>query len=155
MSNTNSPSEEYKDCPRVSSSHCRAMYDELVEISRLIDFKHPVFAGRMKRNLSAGTVQAFITELALSNESFRNILKGFMRDGGVNWKAEYIPLMPKYPAPPYRHKVPQPIPATPQPAATVQQVQTIPSTPAKVIKPKQTAAHVDWNFEGALYTPKV
>lgn len=118
---SDSPSQEYQDSPRVNSQHIRAVFDELVEISRHIEFKHPIFRGRMKRNLSAGSVQAFINELALSSEGFLNTLRGYMRDGGKDWEAKHIKKLTRYSPGPYRHLVPKPDPKPEQQKAVQQQ----------------------------------
>jgi hypothetical protein len=99
MASINDMSEVYKELPRVNSTHSRIIYDEMVEISRHINFNHPMFAHRMKRSLSVSSVQAFIVELALTNDNFRNYLREFMVSEGRGWITFSSGRFPKYSSP--------------------------------------------------------
>lgn len=79
-------SESYEYQPRVTSTYRRTIYEELEKISQHIDFRHPIFRGRHKRNRSLGSVQALIVELALTDEQFLEKLRRFMINGGRDWK---------------------------------------------------------------------
>lgn len=92
-------SEAFNESPRVSSTHSRNIYDELLRISRHINFNHTLFINRRKRNNSISSVQAFIVELALTNESFCNYLKEFMVLGGEEWTPYAVRRFPKYSSP--------------------------------------------------------
>lgn len=92
MGQYESSSEVFKSQPRVNSSYGRAYYDELVELSRHIDFSDSVFANHHKRNHSIGSTQAFIVELALTFQPFMDELKKHMKRGGEN----YIPVAVNY-----------------------------------------------------------
>lgn len=71
--------------PRVNSTYRESIYKELIKISDNIDFSHHRFFNKQKRNRSLGSAQAFIVELALSDEQFLKKLRGFMIDGGVHY----------------------------------------------------------------------
>jgi hypothetical protein len=72
--------------PRVSSSYSWAVYEELKDITRYIDFRQPRFMGRKKRSHSSASVQALLVELALENEAVCNKLRGLMEHNGRDWK---------------------------------------------------------------------
>ncbi|WP_024985068.1 hypothetical protein [Brevibacillus borstelensis] len=74
--------EVYEELPRVTSTHSRVMYGNLIQIADNLDFRNPVFAGRAKRNRSLGSAQAFVVELALADQAFRERLKRYMIGGG-------------------------------------------------------------------------
>lgn len=78
-------SEAYRKPPRITSTYSRTMFDELCKIADEIDFGRPIFAGRFKRNRSLGSVQAFIVELAVCDETFRSNLRRYMLYGGRYW----------------------------------------------------------------------
>lgn len=82
-------SETYSNYCRVSSTHKRSIYDELVKISDHMDFNHPMFMNKHKRNRSLGSAQAFIVELALTDEQFLKKLRQYMMDKGK----EYAPVI--------------------------------------------------------------
>jgi hypothetical protein len=71
--------------PRVSSTYNHSIYQELINISNNIDFSHHRFFNRHKRNRSLGSVQAFIVELALSDDQFMKKLRAYMIDGGKHY----------------------------------------------------------------------
>ena len=77
--------ETYNELPRVTSTYNRQVYANLVEVANNIDFNSPIFYGMAKRNRSLGSAQAFIVELALGSEDFRNFLKKFMVRGGEGY----------------------------------------------------------------------
>lgn len=77
--------ESYKRNPRVTAMFSRSIYDQLCHIADNIDFNQPIFAGRMKRNRSLGSVVAFIVELALTDEQFIRKLRRFMINGGKHY----------------------------------------------------------------------
>lgn len=77
--------ESYHDLPRVTSTYNRQVYANLIQVADNIDFNSPIFHGMAKRNRSLGSAQAFIVELALGNENFRNFLKQFMVRGGQGY----------------------------------------------------------------------
>lgn len=77
--------ESYDYSPRVTSTHSRTIFAELEKIADNIDFRHPIFARRMKRNRSLGSAQALIVELALTDEKFQQRLKKYMVEGGKHW----------------------------------------------------------------------
>lgn len=92
-------SEFHDKSPRINSCYSFAIYDVIVEISRQINFNHKRFNNRMKRNLSLGSVQSFIVELALSNDNFREYLKEFMINEGKDWHPKKITEFEKYSSP--------------------------------------------------------
>ncbi len=79
--------ESYDRNLRATSMYTRTIYAELEKISDNIDFRHPRFMCKAKRNRSLGSAQAFIVELALTDEAFVQKLKKYMVGGG----REYIP----------------------------------------------------------------
>lgn len=79
----------YNEPPRVTSSYSWSIYQELEKIAENIDFRHPRFINRKKRNRSLGSVQAFIVELALTDERFIQKLKRYMVAGGTY----YVPTI--------------------------------------------------------------
>lgn len=87
--------ESYGEYLRVTSTHSRTIYSELLKISDNIDFRHPRFARRQKRNRSVGSAQAFIVELALTDEKFLARLRDYMIDNGKHWRP-HIHYMDKY-----------------------------------------------------------
>lgn len=84
--------ETFVELPRVTSTHSRVMYGNLLQVSDNLDFRNPVFAGRAKRNRSLGSSQAFIVELALADQAFREKLKRYMIAGGKQFVyiADYL-----------------------------------------------------------------
>lgn len=74
--------DKHKKPPRVSSTYNWTTYEDIVEIGRQIDFNHPRFDGKYKRNNSWGSAQAFIVELALSAPQFREYIRQFMIQEG-------------------------------------------------------------------------
>lgn len=74
--------ETHEELPRVTSTHSRTMYGNLIKVADNLDFRNPIFNGRAKRNRSLGSAQAFIVELALADRSFRENLKRYMLAGG-------------------------------------------------------------------------
>ena len=78
--------------PRVTSVYRHNIYEELEEICNLIDFRHPMFRFKHKRNRSLGSVQAFIVELCIGNELFRKELRKYMINNGTEWKPTLIYL---------------------------------------------------------------
>jgi len=90
--------ETFEELPRVTSTHSRVMYGNLIRIADNLNFRNPVFHGRAKRNRSLGSAQAFIVELALSEPSFREKLKKYMIAGGRNFTYTdcYLDRYPKY-----------------------------------------------------------
>lgn len=80
--------ETFVELPRVTSTHSRAMYSNLIRISDNMDFSSPLFYGRAKRKRSIGSAQAFVVELAMSDPMFREKLKKFMINGGSNFLYE-------------------------------------------------------------------
>ncbi len=77
--------EAYSTPPRITSTYTRTMFSELCEISNHIDFNQPQFERRFKRNRSLGSVQAFIVELAFTDDEFREKLKKYMLYRGSHW----------------------------------------------------------------------
>jgi len=71
---------------RVTSTYTGMNFFTLEEVCKNIDFRHPRFNERCKRNRSLGSAQAFIVELALQDEQFMNKLKTYMKDGGKNFR---------------------------------------------------------------------
>lgn len=71
--------------PRVNSTYRDSIHRELIKISDNIDFSDHRFFNRQKRNRSLGSAQAFIVELALSDERFMDKLRGYMIDGGKGY----------------------------------------------------------------------
>jgi hypothetical protein len=67
---------------RINSTYRESVYKEISKISDNIDFSDPRFFNRQKRNRSLGSAQAFIVELALSDERFIEKLRTYMVDGG-------------------------------------------------------------------------
>lgn len=74
--------ETHIELPRVTSTHSRVTYGNLIQLADNLDFRSPVFAGRAKRNRSVGSAQAFVVELALADREFRERLKRYMIGGG-------------------------------------------------------------------------
>ncbi|EST55693.1 hypothetical protein T458_06975 [Brevibacillus panacihumi W25] len=74
--------ETFVELPRVTSTHSRVTYGNLIQLADNLDFRNPVFAGRAKRNRSVGSAQAFVVELALADREFRERLKRYMIGGG-------------------------------------------------------------------------
>jgi hypothetical protein len=77
--------ETYDRNMRATSVHSRTIYAELEKISWSIEFNHPRFMNKTKRNRSLGSVQALIVELALVDPAFLKRLKQFMVHGGKEW----------------------------------------------------------------------
>lgn len=81
--------ESYKTPPRVASTYSRTIFEELEKIANNIDFRHPRFNGKHKRNRSLGSAQALIVELALTDERITKILypilRSFMVERGKHW----------------------------------------------------------------------
>ncbi|GIO09692.1 hypothetical protein J31TS6_57200 [Brevibacillus reuszeri] len=77
--------ETHVELPRVSSTHSRVMYGNLIRIADNLDFRNPIFNGRAKRNRSLGSAQAFVVELALADRSFREKLKRYMLAEGKHF----------------------------------------------------------------------
>lgn len=77
--------ESFEELPRVTSTHSRTMYSNLIQIADNLDFRNRVFWGKAKRNRSLGSAQAFVVELALSEPAFRERLKKFMIAEGRNF----------------------------------------------------------------------
>lgn len=77
--------ETHEELPRVTSTHSRTMYGNLIKVADNLDFRNPIFNGRAKRNRSLGSAQAFIVELALADRTFRLKLQSFMIGGGRNF----------------------------------------------------------------------
>lgn len=74
-------SETYVNIPRATSSHMRWTYDNLVDLSNIINFNHPNLKHYHMRNRSVGSVQALIVELALQDDDFRlKLEKYFIKD---------------------------------------------------------------------------
>lgn len=82
-------SETYDKYCRVISTHKRSLFDELVQISDNIDFSHPRFMSKHKRNRSLGSAQAFIIELALTDDYFIDKLRKYM----INEGKDYCPTI--------------------------------------------------------------
>lgn len=74
--------ETFEELPRVTSTHSRIMYGNLIQVADNLDFRNSIFASRAKRNRSLGSAQAFIVELALADRGFRQKLQSFMIGGG-------------------------------------------------------------------------
>lgn len=70
--------ETHAELPRVTSTHSRTMYGNLIKVADNLDFRNPIFNGRAKRNRSLGSAQAFIVELALADPAFRVKVKRYM-----------------------------------------------------------------------------
>lgn len=84
--------ETFVELPRMTSTHSRVMYGNLIQIADNLDFRNSVFAGRAKRNQSVGSAQAFVVELALADQMFRERLKRYMIAGGKQfvYTADYM-----------------------------------------------------------------
>jgi hypothetical protein len=84
--------ESYERQLRITSMHNRTLYSEIVKISEHIDFRHPRFMQKSKRNRSLGSVQAFIVELALTDQAFLAKLRKYMIHGGRGYSGfiDYI-----------------------------------------------------------------
>lgn len=80
--------DSYKKFPRVTSQYSYTTYAQLEKICQHMDFRHTVFKGRMKRNRSLGSVQAFIVELALNDMQFVDRLRKYMVRGGRDYVHE-------------------------------------------------------------------
>ncbi|WP_400164842.1 hypothetical protein ACAF76_006180 [Brevibacillus sp. TJ4] len=74
--------ETFVELPRVTSTHSRVTYGNLIQLADNLDFRNPIFYGRAKRNRSLGSAQAFVVELALADRGFRERLKRYMIAGG-------------------------------------------------------------------------
>ncbi|WP_411503502.1 hypothetical protein [Brevibacillus centrosporus] len=74
--------ETHEELPRVTSTHSRTMYSNLIKVADNLDFRNPIFYGKAKRNRSIGSAQAFVVELALADPKFRMKLQEFMIGGG-------------------------------------------------------------------------
>ena len=70
--------ETHEELPRVTSTHSRVTYSNLIQVADNLDFRSPIFHGKAKRNRSLGSAQAFVVELALADRSFRERLKRYM-----------------------------------------------------------------------------
>jgi hypothetical protein len=79
--------ESYDRQLRATSMYTRTIFAELEKVSDQIDFRHPRFMNKAKRNRSLGSAQAFIVELALTDEVFVKKLRQYMVGGGQG----YIP----------------------------------------------------------------
>lgn len=77
--------ETHEELPRVTSTHSRVMYENLIQVADNLDFRNPIFNGRAKRNRSLGSAQAFVVELALADRTFRERLKTYMIGGGARF----------------------------------------------------------------------
>lgn len=77
--------ESFIELPRVTSTHSRVTYSNLIQIADNLDFRNPIFNGRAKRNRSLGSAQAFVVELALADRTFRERLKTYMIGGGARF----------------------------------------------------------------------
>ena len=77
--------ETHEELPRVTSTHSRVMYGNLIQVADNLDFRNHIFVGRAKRNRSLGSAQAFIVELALADATFRDRLKKYMIGGGTRF----------------------------------------------------------------------
>lgn len=77
--------ESYNRQLRATSMYSRSIYAELEKISDNIDFRHARFMQKSKRNRSIGSTQAFIVELALTDEQFLANLRKFMVNNGRDW----------------------------------------------------------------------
>ncbi|MGG3008450.1 hypothetical protein ABEO98_02965 [Brevibacillus parabrevis] len=77
--------ETHEELPRVTSTHSRVMYGNLIQVADNLDFRNPIFHGRAKRNRSLGSAQAFVVELALADQTFREKLKRYMIGGGARF----------------------------------------------------------------------
>lgn len=84
--------ETHEELPRVTSTHSRTMYGNIIGIADNLDFRNPIFYGKAKRNRSLGSAQAFVVELALADKHFRERLKQYMIRGGANfmYRADYM-----------------------------------------------------------------
>lgn len=84
--------ESFVELPRVTSTHSRVTYSNLIQIADNLDFRNPIFHGKAKRNRSLGSAQAFVVELALSDTAFRDRLKRYMIGGGQRfmYMADYM-----------------------------------------------------------------
>ncbi|MBG9941763.1 hypothetical protein ABE237_22585 [Brevibacillus formosus] len=84
--------ETHEELPRVTSTHSRTMYGNLIQIADNLDFRNSVFAKRAKRNRSLGSSQAFVVELALSDRAFREEMKRYMIASGKHfiYTADYL-----------------------------------------------------------------
>ncbi|KZE44154.1 hypothetical protein AV540_02330 [Brevibacillus parabrevis] len=69
----------------MTSTHSRVMYGNLIQVADNLDFRNPIFHGRAKRNRSLGSAQAFVVELALADQTFREKLKRYMIASGKNF----------------------------------------------------------------------
>lgn len=74
--------ETFEELPRVTSTHSRVMYGNLIQVADNLDFRNQLFTRRAKRNRSIGSAQAFVVELALADPNFRKELQKFMIGGG-------------------------------------------------------------------------
>lgn len=81
--------ESYKNPPRIASTYSRTIFEEIEKIANNVDFRHPRFQGKYKRNRSLGSAQALIVELALTDERITKILhpilRSYMVEGGKHW----------------------------------------------------------------------
>lgn len=77
---------------RITSTYRDGVFREMLKIAEQIDFSHPSFRFKRKRNRSAGSVQALIVELAIQDATFRAKLRTYMRESGRDWKPAFIYL---------------------------------------------------------------
>lgn len=84
--------ETFAELPRVTSTHSRVMYGNLIQLADNLDFRNPVFAGRAKRNRSVGSAQAFVVEIAMADRMFRERIKRYMIAEGKQfvYMADYM-----------------------------------------------------------------
>ncbi len=81
--------ETYNRNLRATSMYTRTVFAELEKIADNIDFRHPRFMCKAKRNRSLGSAQAFIVELALTDEKFVEKLRQYMVGGGEDYIATF------------------------------------------------------------------
>jgi hypothetical protein len=82
--------ETYDRNLRVTSMYSRTIYAQLEQICDNMDFNHPRFINKAKRNRSIGSAQAFVVELALTDEQFLAKLRKFMMNGGRDFKSTIV-----------------------------------------------------------------
>ncbi|MGN7470144.1 hypothetical protein [Brevibacillus sp. SAFN-007a] len=87
--------ESFVELPRVTSTHSRVTYSNLIQIADNLDFRNPIFHRKAKRNRSLGSEQAFVVELALADAAFRNRLKHYII-GGAQWFLYTADYMDRY-----------------------------------------------------------
>ncbi|RTE05474.1 hypothetical protein [Paenibacillus whitsoniae] len=81
--------ESYDRNLRATSMYSRRIFAELEKVADNMDFRHPRFMTKSKRNRSLGSAQAFIVELALTDERFVANLRKYMIRGGE----DYLPML--------------------------------------------------------------